>query len=275
MEGEGQVSKQRDEVASHGIEAASVEERAMERSFLGLQQEQQKRSIRGHRHDLRLMWLGIRLRICCNVSLRAVSQTLYAVGQMNEWCVGHISPSTVRNWCLRLGLYFLKKPLKPGRYVLIADESVAIGKERLLVLLAVRVDDHSPIRALQLGDVEVLHLQSSHSWGGQRIASIVKKKLQESGIQIAYGLSDRGSNLKNAFQLLEVKWVSDCTHEISNCAKKMLSKDGALNDLIKQMKLRGPSGCWAKTVLTCRPRCGSSAVSTKCLRYANGRKKYC
>ena len=33
MEGEGQVSKQGDEVAPHGIKAASVEERAMERPF--------------------------------------------------------------------------------------------------------------------------------------------------------------------------------------------------------------------------------------------------
>ncbi len=203
--------------------------------FLGLQQRQRKRSVRGHRHDLRLMWLGIKLRICCNVSLRAVSQALCAVGQMNDWCVSYISPSTVRNWCLRLGFYFLKKPLKPGSYVLIADESVAIGKEHLLVLLAVRVDDHSPIRALELGDVEVFHLQSSQSWRGERIASIVKEKLQGSGVQIAYGLSDGGSNLKNAFRLLKVKWVGDCTHEIANCAKKMLSNDDALNDLIKQM----------------------------------------
>lgn len=203
--------------------------------FLALQQSHRKRCVGGHRHDLRLMWLGIRLRICCNVSLRAISQALYAVGQMNDWCVGHISPSTVRNWCLRLGFYFLKKPLKPGSYVLIADESVAIGKERLLVLLAVRVDEYSPIRALELGDVEVLHLQSSASWGGGQIASIVKESLQRSGIQIAYGLSDRGSNLKNAFRLLNVKWVSDCTHEIANCAKNMLSKDDALNDLVKQM----------------------------------------
>lgn len=194
--------------------------------------------VKGHRYSVELMLLGVLLNISYNISLRATANALYAMGLSYGRQAKRISAGSIRNWGLRLGLYFLTRALAPGRYVLIADESISIGQEKLLVLLAVRLDSEhfERISALQMSDVEVLHIQSKASWKGADIGALISKYAgQYPNIEFAYAISDQGSNLRNAFRLCGLTRVSDCTHLLSKCTQVLFQNDPELDALIQAM----------------------------------------
>ena len=190
------------------------------------------KKVPGHPFPLELMWLGAVMHICCNVSLRATAQVLQKVAALYGQHIKAASASTIRNWTLRLGLYYLTDRIAPGRYALIADESISMGRERLLVL---RVDEQSRIAPLEMSDARVLHIQSKASWGGADISAIIQQKTAGLGVELDYALSDRGTNLNKAFRLSGLQKVDDCTHLIANCTKKQYQNDQTLNDFVKKM----------------------------------------
>ena len=191
--------------------------------------------VAGHRHKLELMCLGVILHISYNVSLRATAKSICSMAQAYGQEMQSVSATTIRNWCLRVSLYYLTRPISAGEYILIADESIAMGRERLLVLLLVRVDEQSRICPLQLSDVSVLHLEARSTWGGAEISSIIRQKTAAQGLKIRYAVSDQGTNLKNAFGLSKITWVGDCTHALSSCTKRLYKKDEIFNSFIKKM----------------------------------------
>lgn len=200
----------------------------------------QKRVLKGesvsrHPYPLELMWLGVVVHLCYNVSLRASSKVLEAVGQLYGIEIGQVSASTIRNWCLKVGFHFLQQELKPGKYVLIADESVGTGRERLLLLLLVPIEHASPISPLDIKEVYVWSVQSKASWSGQAIGAIIEEKTRHSGICIEYAISDAGNNLRKGFAHSQVKWIGDCTHAVANCTQKLLQKEETFQGFIQQM----------------------------------------
>lgn len=203
-----------------------------------LRQAVQGTKVKGHPHCLELMLLGVLLNISYNISLRGTAKALYAMGLVYGRQAKKVSAGSIRNWGLRLGLYFLTRPLAPGRYALIADESISIGQEKLLVLLAVRLDSDrvGRIAPLRMSDVEVLHVQSRASWKGADISALIKQEAgQSAGIDLAYAISDQGSNLLNAFRLCGLTWVGDCTHLLSKCTQVLYQNDPELNALVRAM----------------------------------------
>ena len=79
--------------------------------------------VRHQRFGLDAMLLAVAMHITNNVGLRATAKSLCLA--MGLWGPGarSVSATTVRNWSLRVGLYFLTRRPPAGRYVLIADES--------------------------------------------------------------------------------------------------------------------------------------------------------
>jgi hypothetical protein len=215
-------------------------------SYKRLKSSQKGESVQGHPYSLELMTLGIVLHISYNISLRATAKALYSVGLMYGNEVKKLSATTIRNWSLRMGLYYLSQKIDAGRYVLIADESISMGQEKLLVMLLVKIDNAVSHRVapLEMAEVSVLHIQAKSSWKGADISTIIKEKVgKNEGLDIAYALSDKGSNLRNAFKLSGLTWVNDCTHLLSNCTQELYQKDEALNALIKAMN--GSRAKWA------------------------------
>jgi hypothetical protein len=220
--------------------------------YKGIQATVRGNKVANHCYSLEIMTLGVLLHITYNISLRATAKALASFSAMYNQKIKIPSATTIRNWSLQLGLYYLTKTIASGRYVLVADESISIGQEKLLVILLVKLGDEivSPISPLQMSDVEVLHLQSSTSWKGVDIAKIIKDKQEKNpNMEIVYSLSDKANNLKNAFNVCGIKWVSDCTHLLSNCTQDLYQKDEALNELIKSMN--GSRAKWALSQMAC------------------------
>lgn len=148
--------------------------------------------------------------------------------------INYISPASIRNWCLKYGLYCLLRPIPIGKYALILDESVEIDNEHLLVLLAVPIGQSSPIAPLGFSDTIVLALKVQPSWKSKEIAELIKRQ-QDMGIEIAYGISDGCPTLKKALSICSISWVSDCTHEMANRAKALFKNDKTFLDFTRQL----------------------------------------
>jgi hypothetical protein len=191
--------------------------------------------LRNHFYGVEVIWLAVLMRISLNASLRSISGALKHLSAWRGYRCKALSASTIRNWSLRVGLYYLKKPALAGSYVLILDESVGLHKEKMLVLMAIPIDRSCPIRPLKISDGQIWDVQSKASWKGADIADIIRSKQEEAGIDIAYTLCDGGLNLLHGIRLCGLKHIMDCTHALANCSKRLFIKDVPFNTFIKNM----------------------------------------
>lgn len=191
--------------------------------------------VKHHKYPLELIWIAVHMVINSNISLRGTSKTLSKIGELLGIKVNNISPSTIRNWCLRFGLYSLNEPIAKGKYVLISDESIEIGRERLLLLLVVPESSLNLEHPLKMEDVRVLDLAVQESWSAVEITARIQKKIDQYGLDLLYGISDKCSTLRKVHKSLNISWIGDCTHEIANQAKSLFSKDECFNGFIKSM----------------------------------------
>jgi hypothetical protein len=164
--------------------------------------------------------------------LRSCAKVLELFSKLDGIDIKKISATTVRNWTLKVGLSLLLRQVQKGEYVIIADESIAIGQDKLLLIVGIRVNESSMISPLKMSDVSVLHVESRASWQGVAINEVINSIREKHDITIGYAISDRGNNLMNGFKLSGLDWVEDCTHMIANCSKRFYFRNKDLEDFI-------------------------------------------
>jgi hypothetical protein len=95
--------------------------------YKGIQATVRGNKVANHCYSLEIMTLGVLLHITYNISLRATAKALASFSAMYNQKIKIPSATTIRNWSLQLGLYYLTKTIASGRYVLVADESISIS----------------------------------------------------------------------------------------------------------------------------------------------------
>jgi len=192
------------------------------------------RPVLHHSYPMEIIWLSVCMHIDNNISLRAVSKTVTLLMELFGMPSKRPSASTIRNWCLKFGLWCLQRPIPSGEYVIISDESVEMNQEKLLLSLLVPVSEVSYCKPLCMQDVRILGIGVQKSWKSSDLVKIIKGT-HEQNITISYAVSDAGGILKRAFADSEITWVEDATHKIANCIKHIFCKNERFNDFIKQM----------------------------------------
>lgn len=195
----------------------------------------QPNKVFNHSYPAQMMVLAVFIVVHGGGSLRCAARTVAFFAQMMGWdSYTKPSPTTIRNWVIRCGYYALKytRNLK-GDYVAIIDESIQIGKEKLLLMLGVKVDtDQCYCAPLQGQDVEVLGMEVQNSWTSPFIARFIQDNLsQYPGLRLRHIISDQGTSLLAAVRHLGLPWVSDCTHVMMNTVKDLFGQDEALSEL--------------------------------------------
>jgi len=162
------------------------------------------------------MQFCITLFISAGVSLRSVSKVLINMNiylRVNLACPSH---TTVLNWVKKQGISNLMDNTICGqeKLVLIVDESIQFGNKKLLLILAVKESRCCQNKALSYGDLIPLVLKVNASWKADDISAEIRRQIDLK--QIAYCISDNGSNLTCAFnsRLLSLRSVS-----LSNCGQ--------------------------------------------------------
>lgn len=186
---------------------------------------------KGHSYFTWIIQAAINLQVKCNQSYRQVQQSLGVLIFLMGFTLKIPCANTIRQWVHKFGKSELEKELENAQSkVLVIDESIGIGQEKVLLILGVENWAENP-RNLSHEDAIVSGLQTKKSWTGVAIAEQIKKV---KGAK-KYVVSDSNSTLKNACKLLGLVHVPDCTHFMGNWIKNYCEKNEECVKLLGQM----------------------------------------
>ncbi len=135
-----------------------------------------------------------------------------------------------KSWMLKLGYYNITKTQTiADDWIYIIDHSIQMGKEKLLLILGVRVKDLPRDRALKYEDVEIIDLQPVKTSTGEVVYEQIKEASKKTGNPRAI-VSDMGSDIKLGVKKFRefspsTVHVYDLKHKIALLVKKILEKD--------------------------------------------------
>lgn len=182
---------------------------------------------RGHGYSLLIVELCIRISQYGGSSLRSCQhslQCLLLVMGLGLNCPSHVS---IRNWVLKHGYHrwWLMQDVEEvcGDWVLIMDESVTVGAERLLLVLGLDLSKWKFDRPPCVEDVEVLHMEIGVQWKGEQIGAVLEQAGKSR--QVVQVLSDCGSNLLKASEISGFLHIPDCSHALARVLERHLARD--------------------------------------------------
>lgn len=148
--------------------------------------------------------------------------------------------TSVISYVKKIGIYALeKKKERADDWIIIIDESIEFGNEKILVILGIREKDIDFNRALKYQDLECLTIKISNSWKGEDIHDEIQILEKEIG-KIKYAVADMGNAIKKALRLSELPHIEDITHKISWFIKELYHKDDRFVKYTKKLAhLRG------------------------------------
>ena len=157
---------------------------------------------------------------------------VYLEIELGQPCYG-----TILVWVKKVGLFSVVKPIEKAEdWILIIDESIAIGHERLLVIYGVRESQIKFDRALQYTDLTAFFIKSGSQWTAEIIKKELEKILDSCG-NIKYIVADGGNAICKSIKLMDRVHVYDITHKIAWFLKEMYEKDVTFKKYTKGMSL--------------------------------------
>ncbi|MFP5042834.1 hypothetical protein [Parasediminibacterium sp. JCM 36343] len=161
-----------------------------------------------------MIWLCVYIYYQCQCSYRACSAIVAGSALLLGLRCRKPSASSIRNWVVKTGYYVYCQPPASGDWCLLVDESVSIGRERLLLILGVPLGGWGFSRPLSQQDTRVLYVGVAESW---KSTAIEKELLALSKkLKVGYCLSDRGNNIVSAVKRAGMLHIHDCSHEWAN-----------------------------------------------------------
>jgi hypothetical protein len=153
------------------------------------------------------------------------------------------SHSTVLIWIKKLGVYRLCQTKEiADDWVLIIDESIEFGHDKILLVLGIReahIDFGKPLR---YEDMICLRLLISSSWKGEEIKDVLSDIKKEIG-GVKYVVADNGNAITKALKLELIPHIEDVTHKMSLFIKELYGKDETFQSYTKKLAfLRGVLG---------------------------------
>ncbi len=144
-------------------------------------------------------------------------------------------------WVEKIGYYQLVQPkVKADDWIIIMDESIGIGQEKILLILGIRKSEVDFSRPLKLNDLTPRLVKSKPSWNSQMIHAELDNLKTQLGT-IIYCVADGCSTLKKSLCLSNIDRVYDITHSMANFLEKIYKKDKKFISLMHesgQMRFR-------------------------------------
>jgi len=136
------------------------------------------------------------IKLHTSTSFRAVAKVGIIINIYINTTSRKPTHSTILSWVKKIGVYQLNKSKeRSDDWVLIIDESIQIGQEKLLVIMGVQLGKIDFKRPLQYGDLTPLCSMARPKWQAEDISVIIDELKKEIG-EVVYLLSDCGNNLK-------------------------------------------------------------------------------
>ncbi|MEM1214554.1 MAG: hypothetical protein AAGJ82_02630 [Bacteroidota bacterium] len=116
--------------------------------------------------------------------------------------------------------------------MIFVDESIGIGKQKLLLILAIDLSEYSFEKAPRLEDVSVLDMSIASSWKSEKMQARLAL-LKQRGFEIKYGVSDGGASVVKSLADADIPRVADCTHVFGNLIKNRYSQSEHFHDFCR------------------------------------------
>jgi hypothetical protein len=157
------------------------------------------------------------------------------------------SRTVVLLWIKKVGYYRLHQPKEQSEdWILILDESIGIGQEKLLIILGIQRSKLPNDRPLTLQDMTPLVVKSSVKWTHETIGQELEACRKQLGDHILYATTDGGSNIKKALHESGIAHVYDLTHAIAIILSGMYEKDGDFKAFTQAMSQMRQKFCCSK-----------------------------
>jgi hypothetical protein len=206
-----------------------------------LQPEDWDKPVANHHYSLGQIAGSLSLMLDCRGSLRGAA---LATGLINRLLGGQPevpSPTSLRNWLLRVGLYQLQRPLQIAHdWVWIIDHTVQIGDLKCLIIVGFRLGawQQQEDRKLRYQDVELIGLWPVRTSTGEVVEEQLESAIERTGLPCLI-VSDDGPDLHRGLLLFqerhrEVTWNYDIKHKTASLLKRELGGDTQWTEFCKQ-----------------------------------------
>jgi hypothetical protein len=156
------------------------------------------------------------------------------IASMNLSC-RNPTHTTLLNWIHKIGYYELtKKKEKADDWIIIIDESIQLGQDKVLMIYGIREKNIDFTRPLNFQDLVPLREITKAKWNGPLISEIIFDLKEELG-NIKYAVGDYGSDLRKGLEMAEIAHVHDLTHRIALFLEKEFKDNISYNEIIKNM----------------------------------------
>ncbi|CEG11401.1 hypothetical protein MSIBF_A1420012 [groundwater metagenome] len=177
----------------------------------------------------------ISIKLSTSASFRAIEKIMMIVSSYLVTMNQTPAYSTILTWIQKIGYYKLMKPKEiADDWIIIIDESIKIGQDKLLVILGIRESKINFNRPLRYQDLTPLLERLRKSWTGESISKELIELKEEIGT-IIYGVGDYGSNIKKGLRLASITHVYDITHKIATVIKSIYEKDKEYKSFTQNM----------------------------------------
>lgn len=170
-----------------------------------------------------------------SASFRAIEKLVIALNLYLDLELGQPSYGTILVWTKKVGLFSIQRPKeKADDWILIMDESIDIGHERLLVIYGIRASQISFDRALNYNDLTPFFIKSGSQWKAETIKNEIENIISRWG-NVKYVVADGGNAISKSISLLSKVHVYDITHKIARILKQMYNNDTIFLEYTKEM----------------------------------------
>jgi len=167
----------------------------------------------------------ISIKLETSASFMAIEKIMMIVGSYLVTMNQTPAYSTILTWVQKIGYYELTKlKERADDWIIIIDESIKIGQDKLLVILGIRESDIDFSRPLTCRDLTPLYERLEKSWTSEMIIKELVGLKEEIG-NILYAVGDYGSNIKKGLRLASITHIYDVTHKIATIIKSIYEKD--------------------------------------------------
>ncbi|MDX1902916.1 MAG: hypothetical protein SFU27_02060 [Thermonemataceae bacterium] len=193
--------------------------------------------VKNHSYNLQAIFFCLALKMSGVMSLRCCRSALITF-YLHFNIPGKVPCiNTIRIWEQKTGYNGLQeKGNEADDYMLIIDESFNIGKQSMLIVLAVNLKTYKFGKSLAHQDVKVVSLNVKPSWKAEDIAKVVED-VERKSYRVKYVCSDGGNNIVKAFENNKIKRVYDCTHALCLLLKKRYKDDSKFISFQKKYTL--------------------------------------
>jgi len=168
-----------------------------------------------HKYSIFLIMISLEIFLSTSCGFRATEKILAIFNKYFHFCKRTPRAVTVMNWVKKFGCFQLQKPIeKADDWIVILDESIEFGHDKLLNVYGVRQSKIDTNRALKYSDLTPLLIKAQPSWTGDLIKTELETIQKNSG-NFLFAVADGGNAICRCLRLSQITHIYDITHKIA------------------------------------------------------------